>query len=204
MPTASHQPHEVLNMATTPASIKVDVTAERVGKAVTAVKRMGALACTDSVLHEVLEERQAQDAKWGEQNHPDGTGPDVGDDGIDLRRAAADQHREHCQRAAALGLVSWADILEEEVAEALAESDPAKLRTELVQVAAVAVAWVEALDRRLWAKAVAEVESDTHAPSGFNDRCGDCGSEWHGDRCGRWCESNNPGHWCSDCLSYAA
>jgi hypothetical protein len=44
--------------------------------------------------------------------------------------------------------LKWVDILEEEVAEAAAESDPAKLRAELVQVAAVAVAWIEAIDRR--------------------------------------------------------
>jgi hypothetical protein len=37
----------------------------------------------------------------------------------------------------------------EEVREAMAESDPAKLRVELVQVAAVSVAWIEALDRRM-------------------------------------------------------
>lgn len=29
---------------------------------------------TESVLAEVLAERARQDAKWGEQNHPNGTG----------------------------------------------------------------------------------------------------------------------------------
>ena len=33
------------------------------------------------------------------------------------------------------------------VGEAFAESDPDKLRTELIQVAAVAVAWIESIDR---------------------------------------------------------
>lgn len=41
-------------------------------------------------------------------------------------------------------------------AEALAESDPARLRAELVQVAAVAVCWIEAIDRR----ATADSEPD--------------------------------------------
>jgi len=50
--------------------------------------------------------------------------------------------------AAAFGRVSWADILLEEVFEALAEDDPAALRVELIQVAAVAVQWVEAIDRK--------------------------------------------------------
>ncbi|HYF53037.1 MAG TPA: hypothetical protein VEA41_02135 [Salinarimonas sp.] len=45
--------------------------------------------------------------------------------------------------------MTYSQILAEEVAEALAESDPMLLRAELVQVAAVAVQWVEAIDRRL-------------------------------------------------------
>ena len=36
----------------------------------------------------------------------------------------------------------------EEVAEAFAEADVRRLRAELVQCAAVAVKWVEAIDRR--------------------------------------------------------
>jgi hypothetical protein len=39
-------------------------------------------------------------------------------------------------------------ILREEVYEAFAEEDPAALRTELIQVAAVAATWVDAIDRR--------------------------------------------------------
>lgn len=44
--------------------------------------------------------------------------------------------------------MDWLHILREEVAEAFAETDPVALRGELVQVAAVAVAWAEAIDRR--------------------------------------------------------
>ena len=91
------------------------------------------------VLPEIAAERDRQDEKWGEQNHPDGTGPGYAPD--------AKRARERCQRAARLGLVSYRDILEEEVYEAFAESDPDLLRVELVQVAAVTVAWIEKLDR---------------------------------------------------------
>lgn len=42
----------------------------------------------------------------------------------------------------------WRTILAEEVYEAFAETDPARLRHELVQVAAVAAAWVEDIDSR--------------------------------------------------------
>lgn len=89
----------------------------------------------------IARERDAQNEKWGEQNHPDGTG------GLG-RVADAAGARHWCQMQAAENTVTWSDILEEEIAEALAESDPVKLRDELVQSGAVIVAWIEALDRR--------------------------------------------------------
>lgn len=73
-------------------------------------------------LQDVMAERARQDAKWGEQNHKD---------------------------------LYWLGILSEEVGE-LARNliDPQtpllerKAREELVQVAAVAVAWLECMERR--------------------------------------------------------
>ena len=85
-------------------------------------------------------ERLRQDAKWGEQNHRDGTGYNY-----EHRR---ESFRKACEEAAAEGVVTWADILMEEVFEALAETNQQKLRVELTQLIAVAVAWVEAIDRR--------------------------------------------------------
>lgn len=95
----------------------------------------------NNVLGEVLAERVTQDAKWGEQNHPDGTGS--ASDAL-----IRDQLRKQCDHAAELGECTWKKILHEEVYEAFAEKDPQRLREELIQVAAVAVAWVEAIDRR--------------------------------------------------------
>jgi hypothetical protein len=94
-----------------------------------------------SVLHDVGAERLRQDGKWGEQNHPDGTS---------ARKYAGkrDFMRDLCNVRAARGTVSFLDILFEEVYEAAAEEDPVALREELLQVAAVAVAWIEAMDRR--------------------------------------------------------
>ncbi|MDF3308737.1 hypothetical protein P3H15_27340 [Rhodococcus sp. T2V] len=92
-----------------------------------------------AIYADIRDERIRQDDKWGEQNHADGTGP-----GYQKHAHAA---RRRCKAAAEFGLVSFKDILEEKVYEAFAESDPAKLRAELIQVAAVAVAWVEKLDR---------------------------------------------------------
>lgn len=115
---------------------------------------------TLAVLVEVRMERARQDAKWGEQNHHDGTGAFSIRDGRpvpdryvgEVRRARADAAQQACDEAFANGRGTWRLILLEEVHEALAEDDPARLRAELVQVAAVAVKWIEALDRRQAAK----------------------------------------------------
>lgn len=90
----------------------------------------------------VRDEREAQDRTWGEQNHPDGTAT------TEMRTFAAEQHRRLCKEAAERGDVTWRHILLEEVHEAFAETDPVRLRAELIQVAAVAQAWAEAIDRR--------------------------------------------------------
>ena len=95
-----------------------------------------------SVLRDVRVERAKQDQKWGEQNHPDGTGGN-------LHRYLADTARRDCEEAFAQGRGTWRDVLDEEIAEAYAEENPDALRAELIQVAAVAVAWVESIDRRL-------------------------------------------------------
>jgi hypothetical protein len=103
---------------------------------------------TDRVLLEVLGERGKQDRKWGEQNHPDGTGPRVPFAGqLCYMEEAARSARLKC-KANGPGEDNWRDILLEEVFEAMAEADPAKLRAELLQVAAVAVNWIECIDRR--------------------------------------------------------
>jgi hypothetical protein len=116
---------------------------------------------TTAVLKDVADERGRQDAKWGEQNHPDGTGP------VERQFAVeqANAYRDICDTRAEMGLLTFADILLEEVFEALAESDPEKLAIELVQVSAVAVSWVEAIKRRrLAAEVVAEVPEPQEVP----------------------------------------
>ena len=77
----------------------------------------------------------------GEQTHmPDGTGV-----GWVLARAAA---TAICEAASERGEAAWAWVLLGQAYEALAEADPDRLRTELVQVAAVALRWVHAIDTR--------------------------------------------------------
>lgn len=93
------------------------------------------------VLEDIATERDRQEERFGEQNHPDGTGGWY----LGYRARAM---RTMCDAATLAGCLKWRDVLLEEVYEALAESDPARLREELIQVAAVAAAWVEAIDRR--------------------------------------------------------
>lgn len=96
------------------------------------------------VLEDVRAERYRQIEKWGDdstKDHEDGTGHWQYQQAALRAKAATDFHAEH-------GGLTWRHILAEEVAEAFAESDPDNLRDELVQVAAVAVKWIEALDRR--------------------------------------------------------
>lgn len=94
----------------------------------------------DYVLYEVGHERLKQEAKWGEQSWPDGTG------GLTSEWWSIMARRD-CQAAHADGRLTYRHILDEEVHEAFAETDPEKLKAELIQVAAVAVAWVEKLIR---------------------------------------------------------
>jgi hypothetical protein len=117
----------------------------------------------------VATERARQDAKWGEQNHPDGTGPDttplsslfIGGREVDgtivPRRLEetpasilADAFRLRTDtHAQGVGTpLTWTDILLEEVLEALAEGDPEALAVELVQASAVLQQWVGAIFRR--------------------------------------------------------
>lgn len=111
---------------------------------------------TTGVLDEVFDERERQHAKWGEQNHPDGTGGEPSATRSlsdvealrEIRRRHAAETKRLCDAAAAEGRCTWRLILREEVDEAVAEDDPEKLRAELIQVAAVAVSWIEAIDRR--------------------------------------------------------
>ncbi len=121
------------------------------------MRKIAARMISSPVLGEIDVERLRQDTKWGEQNHPDGTGEDwphmvIPAYGWNVDSTVA-QHaarlaRLNCQRHAKTGNVTWLHIGLEEVAEAFAETAPEKLRAELIQVAAVMVAWIEAIDRR--------------------------------------------------------
>jgi hypothetical protein len=95
-----------------------------------------------TIIDDVLDERAKQEEKWGVQSHPDGTG-DSGSNNIAWLK------RHITESKAKSGDLTWRHILDEEVAEAFAEDVLDGLREELIQVAAVALAWVEDIDRRM-------------------------------------------------------
>ena len=104
---------------------------------------------TTAVLSEVHDERMRQDAKWSVQDHPDfrpglPRAARAAYYGVPFEEAA----KYACEAAFQRGGGSFADILIEEVSEAINATDEKALREELVQVAATAVKWIEAIDRR--------------------------------------------------------
>jgi hypothetical protein len=99
------------------------------------------ITSTLHILADIVREREAQDKKWGEQHYPDGTNPDA-------FKPLADLARDKCDLAMKVGQLQWIDILIEETMETYAEVEWPKLRKELIQSAAVIVAWVEDGDSR--------------------------------------------------------
>jgi hypothetical protein len=89
----------------------------------------------------IRDERRRQMVKWGEQNHPDGTGSVVAE-------IFAEQWKTVCDANHEASKDDWATIAAEEFLEALAETDEDLLIIEVAQNAAVFTAWLEDLLRR--------------------------------------------------------
>src|SRR5215475_8143147 len=99
------------------------------------------------VIADVVMAAAEQDKLWGERAHPDGAGQDallLGHSFV----ALATHLRTACERAARDGTLTWAHIVLAQLFGAMAETDPAALRGELAQAAAVLLLWVRAIDRR--------------------------------------------------------
>jgi len=97
------------------------------------------------IANEIADERLSQVERWGQQDHPSFISE------LDRRRAAKSETHWKQRNAARVadGSLTWDGILLEEVYEALAEDEPNLRRAELIQVAAVAAAEVESIDRLL-------------------------------------------------------
>lgn len=89
----------------------------------------------------ILKERDRQDIKWGANRRlPDGINGDL----MPMAEAA----KKLVDIKTGEGQETWVEILFEEFMESSTETDPDRLELELIQVAAVAMAWVEDLTRR--------------------------------------------------------
>jgi hypothetical protein len=118
---------------------------------------MDVLAC-------VMQERLRQDAKWGEQNHPnfaphilnlteDGTVTGITEMPLPQRFnyygiPTKEDAKRDCEETFASGKGNWGHILIEEISESFGTMSEEKLEEELVQSAAVIVAWVQCIRRR--------------------------------------------------------
>lgn len=102
------------------------------------------------LLNRVAQEMERQVAKWGTQNHASAHGYDVLDS---VAHPTAQDAKDLCDGivyGAIGGVLSWTDIFLEEVLEAREEAmlgDMDKLKEELIQCAAVALSWVQSIER---------------------------------------------------------
>jgi hypothetical protein len=116
----------------------------------------------DEILAAVLAERERQEILWGEQNHPD-VPMVLPATKRGLHRADAEKWKILNARRVNMGHLAWDGILLEEVYEALAEADPDKLRTELVQSMAVILNWLECIGRRMSTQSAMSPEASSEA-----------------------------------------
>jgi hypothetical protein len=96
----------------------------------------------ETALETVAEEMKRQAVTYGNQMHlPDGT-LRPGDPGVEAAM------KDACNARTQSGLITWRDILAEEVAEVNTARTDKELLAELAQVAAVSCSWMSAIMRR--------------------------------------------------------
>lgn len=98
------------------------------------------MAAFEDIMEDIREERARQDLKFGKQLHPNGTSPKY--------KPLADSARNATRKSDGDGTQTWFNITREEFWETMAETDPKKLRAELIQLISVGVAWVECIDEQ--------------------------------------------------------
>lgn len=115
------------------------------------------LTPTKRVLQEVNDERNIQDLKWGPQDHPSVDPILLNRKGSCSPQRMAQEYelpteeraKFMCQEAFRKKEGTFAHVAVEELCEVIAcLGDEEAMRQELVQTAAVCVAWIEAIDRR--------------------------------------------------------
>lgn len=122
-------------------------------------------------LTDVVKEMKRQVQLFGVQHLPPGTGGPFAADQLDHARMMFEQASKN-------GFLTWMDILREEYCEVIAETEPAKIREELVQCAAVCLSWIRDIDSNRGdtndvlpsAAQEADFEITVDEDSGFLDR----------------------------------
>lgn len=104
--------------------------------------KTGNPSATLTTLGVIVDERNRQQDKWGEQNHPTGFGSNPFSETLEAAAKAM------CEKGVEDGTLTWRDILLEEVYELFNSDGVAHQFTEAVQVAAVATAIAEMLLRQ--------------------------------------------------------
>lgn len=148
IPTYSYAEHviEPLEIAGTIKPISAEAMVFFYGKQIellALVRQLQGERDQDSLLpvyQQIKAERDRQDEQWGESNHASGTGIQYIDD-ANIARIMLD-----C--ANIQGEETWQIILRKWFFKAVSSPDSTTLRKRLVQVAAVAVAWIECIDRK--------------------------------------------------------
>lgn len=97
------------------------------------------------ILNEIDAERIRQLKKWGRQHRENGTST-IWEEHANYCRGVCDAQEANGPPEGYTGGATWFSVLREEFFEAAAEENKQNLRKELIQVAAVAVAWIEDLD----------------------------------------------------------
>lgn len=103
----------------------------------------------EKIFEEIRTERNKQDQKWGQQNHPV-LNPDLKSASAQCSWHALpeeDYARTLVDKGVKEGTLTFMNILVEEISEAASCQDAVELRKELIQSTAVLVAMIESLER---------------------------------------------------------
>ncbi len=93
----------------------------------------------------IQREQDRQIAKWGVQDHPSFDANAIKEERVTLCNTLKGMVDASARR----GTLVWEEIMSEEVAEAFCEMDnDENLKAELIQIAAVALSWIESINRK--------------------------------------------------------
>ena len=113
----------------------------------------------NNIFEEIRIERQKQNDKWGEQNHPCLDQVLLNRNGSCTTERMCEEYeiptelraKISCETAFSKGFGTYAHIAIEEMSEVVSAFDIHKRREELIQLSAVCVAWIEKIDRDILA-----------------------------------------------------